>query len=72
MLVIKKTITGDCDMKKFMEKLAIGGMVLVAIALICGGIYGCYWVAKSVSYGFFYEGMVQQTITEMVKPEYLK
>lgn len=47
--------------------LIIGGIILV-----CAMIYGCYWIAKSVSYFFFYEGFVQETIREMVKPEYLK
>ena len=59
-------------MKKMFEYFAKTMMVLVIIAMVCGGIYGCYWVAKSVSYSFFYEGMVKATVTEMVKPEYLK
>jgi len=35
-------------------------------------MYGTYWVTKNVSYFIFYEGMVQQTITEMVKQEALR
>lgn len=35
-------------------------------------VYGTYWVAKHGSYFFFYEEMMQQTVKEMVKPEYLK
>jgi uncharacterized membrane protein YccF (DUF307 family) len=45
---------------------------LATIALIIGIIYGSYWVVKNLSYLFFYEDMVQETIKEMVKPEYLK
>lgn len=46
--------------------------VLAGIALICGVIYGLYWVAKSASYVLFYESMVQQTVRELVKKEALK
>ena len=45
--------------------------VMVAVAIIVF-IYGCYWVAKTVSYNIFYEDMVKATITEMVKSEALK
>ena len=34
--------------------------------------YGSYWIFKTVSYQLFYEKMVKQTITEMVKPETLR
>jgi len=34
-------------------------------------VYAVWWVAKTGSYVFFYEAMVQETIREMVKPEYL-
>lgn len=42
------------------------------IAAVLFFLYGCYWVAKAVSYTIFYEDMVKQTITEMVKQEALK
>jgi len=48
------------------------GIIVVAVAASIFFIYGCYWVAKTVSYSVFYKNMVQQTITEMVKPESLK
>lgn len=48
--------------------LAIIAGVVVGSALI----YGCYSVTKTVSYKIFYEDMVRETITEMVKPEALK
>ena len=48
------------------------GFRIVAIALVCGILYGSYLVAKTVSYSFFYESMVESTVREMVKPEYLK
>lgn len=48
---------------------ALGFVTGVLIA--AGLIYGVYWVAKTVSYEIFYEDMVQDTVREMVKPEYL-
>ena len=56
-------------MKENMKLVAFG---VVGIALVGGMIYGSYWIAKTVSYSFFYESMVEQTVREMVKPEYLK
>ncbi len=56
-------------MKNFLKS---AGMVIGAILLAISVVYGCYWIAKSVSYAVFYEGMVEQTIREMVKPEYLR
>ena len=49
-----------------------GIKIFSRILFICLTIYGCYWVVKTGSYFFFYEDMVQETITEMVKPESLK
>jgi hypothetical protein len=43
----------------------------LGLVLTCGVIYGFYWIAKTVSYTIFYEDMVQDTVKEMVKPEYL-
>lgn len=43
---------------------AIALATLVSIPL---SIYAMYWVAKHGSYAFFYEGMVKDTIIEMVK-----
>jgi hypothetical protein len=45
---------------------------LLSLILVCGLIYGMYLAFKTLSYVFFYESMVQQTVKEMVKPEYLK
>jgi hypothetical protein len=45
---------------------------IVGVAISCGFIYGAYWVAKTTSYTFFYESMVESTVMDMVKPEYLK
>jgi hypothetical protein len=55
-------------MKDVIAKIIIGVLVFCAIA---GFIYGSYWVAKTVSYSFFYEDMVADTVREMVKPESL-
>jgi predicted acyltransferase len=54
-----------------MEVIKIIAMSLLALLISATIIYGCYWVAKSVSYAIFYEDMVRATVSEMVKPEYL-
>lgn len=56
-------------MEKNMKMIAL---IFAVIVLIGGTIYGSYWIAKTVSYSFFYESMVEQTVREMVKPEYLR
>ena len=45
----------------------IGMIILIPLFIDCS-----YWVAKTSSYFFFYEGFVQETIKEMVKEESLK
>ena len=45
----------------------VGGAIL-----ICGIVYGGYWIAKRISYALFYEDMVIQTIKDIVKKEALK
>lgn len=54
---------------KFLRNAAI---ILAAILAVCALIYFFYWMAKSGSYFLFYEGMVQDTIREMVKAGSLK
>lgn len=44
----------------------------IFVVALCIFIYGCYLVAKTVSYKLFYKDMVKATITEMVKKEALK
>ena len=46
--------------------------VIAAIVAFGFFLYGCYWVAKTVSYSIFYEDMVKATITEMTNEECLK
>jgi hypothetical protein len=46
--------------------LIIGGIILWA-----GITYGLYWVVKTVSYELFYADMVEETVREMVAPEFL-
>jgi len=49
--------------------------VVIGLTLVfgtCLTIYGSYWVAKHVSYSFFYRDMVVQTIKDNVKSESLK
>ena len=56
-----------------MKNIIKGGAIILLTVVITGGfIYGSYWVAKKMSYKWWYEDMVKQTITEMVKPEALK
>lgn len=59
-------------MNRKLEKASLVGMIIAVIIAVVFFIYSCYWVAKTVSYSIFYEDMVQQTITEMVKPESLR
>ena len=47
-------------------------LTIIGLVLFCVFLYGCFVVGKTASYSFFYEDMVQETIEEMVKPEYLK
>lgn len=44
---------------------------LFSIIMILCIAYGVYWVFKSFSYTIFYQGMVQETIREMVDQKYL-
>lgn len=53
-----------------MNKIVLG--YIVGFFAICLFVYGGHWITKHGSYFFFYEDMVQETITEMVKPESLK
>lgn len=46
--------------------------ILVGIIVVVAAIWGLYWLAKTGSYFFFYESMVQDTIRELVKPGALK
>jgi len=48
------------------------GLSIAGILVFCAILYGSFWVTKNISYSIFYENMVQQTVKEMVKPEYLK
>ncbi len=47
-------------------------LVVIGAVVVCSVIYGMYWIGKTVSYSFFYETMVKESITEMVKPSCLK
>lgn len=50
-----------------MKKIKVAAAVLV----ICFITYYAYRMAKAVSYSIFYESMVEDTVREMVKQEYL-
>ena len=45
--------------------------VIFGILIFFGVIYSMYWVVKTISYTIFYQDMVEETVREMVKPEYL-
>jgi len=45
---------------------------IAILATVCLLIWGGWWLAKTVSYKLWYEDMVKETITEMIKPEALK
>jgi hypothetical protein len=46
--------------------------IIAAVAILCAFIYGCYWIGKRVSYGLFYQDMVEGTVAEMVLDECLR
>ncbi|MEJ2043668.1 MAG: hypothetical protein P8X74_03775 [Reinekea sp.] len=52
-------------------KTKIFGFLIGVVAALATGIifYGCFWVAKNVSYSIFYQDMVKQTIHETIKNE---
>ena len=52
-------------MKDLLKRIGI--VTLVVLFMYCS-----FWVAKTGSYFFFYEGFVQETIKEMVKEGSLK
>jgi len=55
---------GENDMKKNLFYLFL---IILGLAAACGVIYGCYWIAKTVSYSIFYEDMIIETVKELVK-----
>ena len=60
------------NIKKSMNTFLATALIIYGITVGVVAIYGCYWLAKTVSYSFFYEDMVQRTVVQMVKPEALK
>lgn len=47
-------------------------LIIAALVIFCAVIYGFYYIGKAVSYSFFYEDMVQDSIEELVKGGCLK
>lgn len=45
---------------------------ILAIVLIPMFIYGAWTIARKWNYSLGYEGMVRETVCEMIKPEHLK
>ncbi len=54
-----------------MEKYYDTTLMIIGIIIVCLISWGMFVLAKDFSYWLFYEGMVKETIKEMVKPEYL-
>ena len=53
------------------DTITIAGIITLTIAAIAPFCYGAFWLKKTLSYSWAYEDMVEQTVREMVKPEYL-
>ena len=53
------------------DTLTIAGIIILTIVAIAPFCYGAFWLKKTPSYSWAYEDMVEQTVREMVKPEYL-
>lgn len=50
-------------------EIIIGILIVISIIAV---MYGMYWLAKNLSYSFFYKDMVIETIKETVKQSSLK
>lgn len=46
--------------------------IILFIVFILAIAFGGWWIKKTISYNFFYESSVQETVKKMVKPECLK
>ena len=45
---------------------------IVAIVLFCAFSYGMWVLGKKINYAFSYQSMVESTVCDMVKHEYIK
>lgn len=54
------------------EALIRTTLVLMTVAIFCGGIYGIAKFGRIISYKWWYQDMVQQTVRGMVKDSALK
>jgi len=55
--------------KEMFKMIILGTLSLILVAIF---IFGAFWGAKTITYAHLYKDLVEQTISEMVKPEYLK
>lgn len=60
------------EMRKSLDLLAKIILVSLLIAIFAGGIYGLAKLGKTLSYKWWYQDMVQQTVRDMVKDSALK
>jgi hypothetical protein len=44
----------------------------LGVILAAAFVYAVLWAQKTITYAYLYKGLVEQTIAEMVKSEYLK
>lgn len=42
-------------------------LIIPIVGIVIFLIYGFYWAGKNISYNFFYESLVKETINETVK-----
>ena len=53
------------------EKLIIGILIIVGLSVVGAVGYGLWMVQRNLHYKFGYESLVQETVCETVRPEYL-
>ena len=54
-----------------MERVQMAVVYTVVCLIICGLIYGGFWVNRAFSYSFGYQDQVVETVCSMVKREHL-
>ena len=45
---------------------------IATILIVIGSIWFGYFIVKNISYKIFYKSMVEQTVRDMVKSDFLK
>jgi type II secretory pathway component PulC len=55
-----------------MENVKMISLCIIFVLIIISFIFGLYYLKRTINYNLYYKGQVEQTVKEMVKPEYLK